>query len=337
MKVSFLRALFLVALAVFAPSVAEARTEQKTCVTCTYFQVMEDTVSHYGGKIYEGTAASAKAFMSSLFFLWAMVNLFMYIFNQPVKLSSLAAQFVGFIMAGGVLAGYEFWKGYVLDPIVGMFVDWATHIARISGADTGGFEGLKGLAYAIETPPYVVIGPANGSFILAVGDNLARFVISTILVLIYAFIWMRAALSLVCSYIKFVVITALAPFTIALSVIPTTRPIFINSIKELIQGGLEIVTIAIYIGIVNHVMNGIRGNFPVDSHGGVVFGNAYKWLFSSDFWLMVFSGISLIVLHQYFAKVPSLLMNTVGSEMRHPLKAAAGMAMSAVRAKRLFS
>lgn len=336
-RTAFMRVVFLVALAVCAPSVAEAAAAPKTCVTCTYFQVIEDTVSHYGGKIYASTAASAKVFMSSLFFLWAMVNLFLYMFNQPVKIPGLAAQFVGFIIAGGALTGYDLWRDHILGPLVGMFVDWATHIARISGADTGGFEGIKGLAYAIETPPYVIIGPANGSWIFAVGENIVRFVISAVLIVIYALIWMRAALSLVLSYIKFIVITALAPFTIALSVIPTTRSIFINSIKELIQGGLEIVTISIYVGIVNHVMSRVSGKFPTDSSGKIIIKNASNWIFSDEFWLMVFSGVSLIVLHQYFAKVPSLLLNTIGTEARHPMKAAAGIVMNAMRAKRLFS
>lgn len=301
------------ALLILAPAVASAEPIFGVCISCETFTAMNSTLTQYSASIYNNTAPSAKNFLNAAAYLWVAWVVLLYQLDKAPPFADTIQQFLFLIMAGVALNGFGFWADYVLDPLLGTAIDWATSIAVFTGADTGGQTGFAALIYAAETPPYAIIKPTM-SFWDNIGENIARLVISCVLIFIWVGVWFRIEGTLFIGYVRFMIVTAIAPFLVVCAVFPSSRKLFFNAIKEMLHGGLDLVFMAVFIGLINRVMAQLSAYFPGSVEKGADVLSAKGWLFSGDFWNLVFTGFSFLTIHRYVAQLPALLLLMLGMQ-----------------------
>lgn len=301
-------------LVVYVALPAQAEPIFGTCISCSFYETYSSALNNYAALIYDGTASSAKRLLNAAAYLWGMWVIFLYIIDKSPPYKDLLPQFIFLIGAGVALNGYQYWAGYALEPIMGTAIDWATFIAVKTGAQTGGYSGFTALIYAAESPPYAIIKPTLSLWEDA-AENIARVLISIFLIALWVGVWFRIEGTLLVAYTRFLVMTAIAPFLIVCACFTYTRPLFKAGLKEMIHGGLDLVLMAIYIGLVNFVMKELQKYFPATTNGGWALERAKEWLFSGDFWNLVFTGFAFLGLHMYFKTLPALLLVTLGQNM----------------------
>lgn len=213
------------------------------------------------------------------------------------------------MFVGVVLNGATYWHEWVSGPIIGTGIDYAVFIMQHTGADTGGKTGVEALMYAAETPAWGVIKPSV-SFFDDLAENIARLVIAAILIIPWVAYWYVIEKVVLLAVLRTMVVTSIAPFLLICAAFEPTRKIFYGGLKELMIGAIELVTAAIYVGLVNSIMKQLFLSFPVAQGGGWDVISAARWLFSDAFWTYVFTAITFTGLGRYVSIFPATLLGT---------------------------